>query len=144
MVEAAIEESGINGDQPQAMAALHGLSKWVNLMLQDEDKDFPVPESVNYLLQRLHHHDPEGIEAVRAIVTGIPREGHSVVGQGTYRDGEQAWKAFAAEYVQLGLASEASLYQDHGGRLVSIEHMADTNPVYLKEAGGAMARMFFV
>ena len=113
-------------------------------MMQDEEKDFPIPDSVTHLLERLHHHDPAGLEAVRAIVTGIPREGHSVVGQGTYRDAEQAWKAFASEYVELGLASEASLYKEHGGKLVSIEHMADQNPVYLKSAGGAMARMFFV
>jgi hypothetical protein len=144
LVDAAVEEAGVNGDQPQAMAALHGLSKWVNLMLQDEEKDFPIPDSVTHLLTHLHNHDTVGLDAVRSIATGIPREGHSVVGEGTYRDGEQAWKSFASEYVELGLSSEASLYQAHGGKLVSIEHLADKNPKYMRSAGGAMARLFFV
>jgi hypothetical protein len=88
------------------------------------------------------------LDAVRAIATGVPRPGHSVVGAGTYRDGKDAWIALAWEYCQLasnrkGL-EEVQLYRSRDGEVTTIEHLAHTEPEYLKEAGGAMARMFFV
>jgi hypothetical protein len=71
-----------------------------------------------------------------------------VVGAGTYRDGKDAWIALAWEYCQLasnrkGL-EEVQLYRSRDGEVTTIEHLAHTEPEYLKEAGGAMARMFFV
>lgn len=105
------------------------------------------------------------LDAIRAISTGIPRPGHSVVGMGTYRDGKDAWVALAWEYCQLldmddedddsfeigggshfrrGL-EEVLLYKSIGGGEVSmIEHLGHTQPEYLRDAGGAMARVFFV
>ena len=80
---------------------------------------------------------------VTAIATGIPREGHRVVGQGTFRDGEAGWEALAEEFINKELAEEVELYRAREGTVVGIEHLADTNPQYLKSAGGAMARLFF-
>jgi len=82
--------------------------------------------------------------AIKAMATGIPREGHSVVGQGTFRDGEQGWDALAREFIELKKAEEVELYVNHGATLVTIEHLADTKPDYLRSAGGAMARLFFL
>ena len=95
------------------------------------------------------------VDAIRAIATGVPRPGHSVVGQGTYRDGEEGWKALAWEYSNLATVpfsasngvpglEEVSLYKSRDGEVAKIEHLASVEAEYLKVAGGAMARMFFV
>ena len=100
------------------------------------------------------------LEAVRAIATGQPRPGHSVVGAGTYRDGMKGWVALAREYTQLATNPESitidesyvrrkgleelALYKSRNGEVTKIEHLAHTTPEYLMEAGGAMARLFFV
>ena len=100
------------------------------------------------------------LEAVRAIATGHPRPGHTVVGAGTFRDGRRGWVALAREYAQLAInpnalaldssyvrrlgLEEVALYRSHEGEVTAIEHLAHTQPEYLREAGGAMARIFFV
>lgn len=96
------------------------------------------------------------LDAVRAIATGIPRPGHSVVGAGTFRDGKDGWTSLAWEYSNLATVpfnststgvtglEEVSLYKSRDGEVASIEHLASVEPEYLKIAGGAMARMFFV
>lgn len=151
LVREAIRDAGEYGEQPQAMAGLGGLSGWVEACLRRADGAEAASASAaaggnnaSNVLERLKETDAVAWEAVRAIATGIPRPGHSVVGAGTFRDGEEAWKALAREYVELGLAPEANLYLREGGRLVSIEHLADRNPDYLDSAGGAMARLFFL
>ena len=88
------------------------------------------------------------LEAVRAIATGVPRPGHSVVGAGTYRDGMQGWIALAREYAALSTVGdrrgleEVTLYRSRDGEVASIEHLAHTSD--LLDDGGAMARIFFV
>ncbi|KAL7532719.1 hypothetical protein ACHAWF_004223 [Thalassiosira exigua] len=102
----------------------------------------------------------KAIEAVRAIATGLPRPGHSVVGAGTYKDGREGWVALAREYALLSAADgmgssrpldvgirrseEVALFASREGEITGIEHLAHTSPEYLREAGGAMARLFFV
>ncbi len=134
LVRAAIEEAEAieQGQQPQAVASLKGLSEWVAGCLDTNDSS---------VLQSL---DEASLEAVRAIATGIPRPGHSVVGQGTFRDGQAAWEKLGKEYVSLGLSKEANLYEKEGGKLVNIEHLADQSPDNMQSAGGAMARLFFL
>jgi len=148
LVETAVREAEefCAGEQVQAMANLRGLTHWVSKQLQEGgDSNHVQQPTVSETLKQLQESsDPVPLEAVRAIATGIPRPGHSVVGQGTFRDGEEAWKALAREFIELGMSEEANLYQKHGGRLVTIEHLADTNPKYLKTAGGAMARFFIL
>lgn len=137
LVDVALKEAGENGDQPQAIASLHGLSQWVSTCLEDGDQS-------SEQLDKLRRDDPLSFEAVQAIATGVPRKGHSVVGVGTYRDGEVGWKALAKEYAEKHFSEEVNLYEKRGGRIVEIEHMADQNPGYLQSAGGAMARLFFL
>jgi hypothetical protein len=190
LVDAALQDAGILGEQPQAVSTLHGLSSWVVDCL-----DGPCQESSQVLKnlraqasQQPMEDDSEkssssssssaaaasiALGAVCAIATGIPRPGHAVVGVGTYRDGQVAWQALAKEYVQISCSrssssssnaertttcrqptpdyyanyigsQEAELYQAAGGQLVGIEHLADQQPAYLKSAGGAMARFFFL
>ena len=138
LVQAALDDGSTQGDQVQAMSTLHGLSAWVAESLQNPDSS-KVLDSL-----RNKDADPLVLEAVQAIATGVPRPGHSVVGQGTFRDGESGWVELAKEFVKLGLSEEGRLYQGHQAELVTIEHLADTQPDYLKSAGGAMARFVFI
>jgi hypothetical protein len=135
LLEIAVQDSGEKGEQPQAIASLVGLSDWVKTCLETNESDE---------LAELKSNDLLAFEAVQAIATGIPREGHSVVGIGTYRDAEEGWKKVATEFIERELSEEANLYKQSGGRLVGIEHMADKSPEYLASAGGAMARLFFL
>ena len=136
LIEAALQDCAAEGEQPQAIASLAGLCDYVQECLS---KNVTSP-----VLEALYATDRKGYEAVQAIATGIPREGHSVVGIGTYRDGEMGWKAIAKEFVDLQLSPEVELYKQNGAEFVGIEHLADKNPDYLQTAGGAMARLFFV
>jgi hypothetical protein len=174
LVTVALHDACEKGEQPQAIASLNGLSSWVESCLHNNNNNngdennnttttitstrmdetvattTTTTETTNssknssQVLVQLEHNDMVAYEAVKAIATGIPRPGHSVVGAGTFRDGEAGWKALAKEYIDLGLATEVNLYQTMGGRVVSIEHLADTNADYLDSAGGAMARLFFL
>lgn len=96
------------------------------------------------------------LDAIRAIATGVPRPGRSVVGAGTYRDGKVGWKSLAWEYSDFATVpyddtsryvkglEEVSLYKSKDGEVATIEHLASVDAEYLKVSGGAMARMFFV
>jgi hypothetical protein len=166
LVYAALQDAAINGEQPQALATLHGLNIWVQHQLLSittgqEDNQNDDDDDDDH-----HHHQQQRFRklwnsftdieqgAVQAIATGIPRPGHSVVGMGTYQDGATAWITLANEFVHVTCAStttnhshhisnEPVLYQATGGELVQIEHLADQQPEYLKSAGGAMARFVF-
>lgn len=141
LLDAALEDAADQGEQPQAIAALHGLCDYVTECLEEEEE-----EGISEALQKLKTEMDDDLlsyHAVKAIATGIPREGHSVVGQGTYRDGEAGWEALAQEFINKELAEEVELYRARSGTVVTIEHLADTNPQYLKSAGGAMVRLFF-
>jgi hypothetical protein len=134
----AVHDAGSNGEQPQSIAAMNGLCEWV--IRQGLER----PESTNKTIQSLTDFQ---LEAVRAIATGVPRAGHSVVGPGTHRDAGDAWESLARDYIQCKTEAdddECVLYQANGGQLVAIELLADTKPEYLISAGGAMARFFLL
>jgi len=89
----------------------------------------------------------EAMEAAKAIALGVPRPGHSVLGRGTFAAAEPAWTAMASEYLEedevVGAeraAFAAALRQVHPTRKLTTEvrHMANADPEYLKDAGGAM------
>ncbi len=143
LVRAAIEDSEFmeQGQQPQAVASLKGLSQWVAACF---DQNLHKSETLQKLYKSEEEQGNVSFEAVRAIATGVPRPGHSVVGQGTFRDGQAAWMELGREYVSLGLSEESNLYEKEGGNLVNIEHMADQSIDNMKSAGGAMARLFFL
>jgi hypothetical protein len=136
LVDAALHDASSQGEQPQGLATLNGLCDWAVKGIQDrEDID---------VLDTLQQKDPVTYEAVVAIATGVPRESHTVVGMGTFRDGQYGWGELAKEFVRRKLGDEAALYESKGGELVNIEHLADHSEEYVKSAGGAMARFFFL
>jgi hypothetical protein len=112
--------------------------------IQNKSKSYTVPSESQRLLQ---------LEAITAIATNTPRPGHSILGMGTYRDGRMPWIHLAWEYTQLsspwdescrcGL-EELMVYKSRDGEVGAIEHLAHREENYLKSAGGAMARVFFV
>lgn len=147
LLQSALQDCHSNGEQPQALATLHGLCAWVEKELTkyqaSTENCSDLSEELATLFQSFT--DVE-LGAVQAIATGVPRPGHSVVGEGTFNDAEAAWKILAKLYVgnKVDPTNEAALYESEGGQLVEIEHLADSKPDYLKSAGGAMARFFFM
>lgn len=179
LLRAALDDCSNDGEQPQAVSTLHGLSAWVRACLEGgATETTTTTATTSTVLEGLRRQplrgdgddgngsDPSSssdaaprlaLQAVTAIATGVPRPGHAVVGQGTYRDGAAAWTALAREFVALSsppppsdqkphhdfASDECRLYQAAGAELVQIELLADTQPAYLASAGGAMARFFF-
>jgi len=146
LVDRAIKELEIQGDQVQAWAALDGLCDWVANSLE---KNGEGSEVISRLLEQHANgtgdeNETDVMEAIRSIATGIPRPGHAVVGEGTFRDGEKAWIELSKEFGETGLAEEVELYRSRGAEIAEVMHLADRSPSYLKRAGGAMLRMFFL
>ena len=136
LMDAALQDAASQGEQPQGLASLDGLCEWVAKGIADEEEI--------ELLEKIQNNDPKSYEAVVAIATGVPRESHTVVGMGTFRDGQYVWGELAKEFVRRKLGEEPVLYESKGGEMVSIEHLADHSEGYIETAGGAMARFFFL
>jgi hypothetical protein len=105
LLDAALVDASEEGEQPQAVCTLYGLSVWAASALLGKTKSKAVSK-----MQR----DPEravSLKAALSIANGIPRPGHSVVDQDTYRDGAAAWEELAKEYVSLHRSEECQLYQ---------------------------------
>jgi hypothetical protein len=175
LLHAALDDCSDEGEQPQALSTLHGLSAWVRQCLEgsassvvlnglreqvknSEDSMSSVLRSTSVVGRRFINANANvQLECITAIATGIPRPGHTVVGQGTHRDGAHGWEALAREFALLEydddvgkektniqLSEECLLYRYHADscELVEIELLADTSPAYLASAGGCMARFF--
>jgi len=135
LLEMALKDSKSQGEEPVALASLEGLSKWIKAGIEGK---YDIAT-----LKQLEASDQKSYEACKSIATGVPRPGHSVVGQGTFRDAEFGWVQLATEYVSLNMSQEAELYQENGATLVGIDHMADTSREGMMDAGGSMARFTF-
>lgn len=140
LLDAALLDASSDGEQPQAVSSLHGLCCWVNSCIQGRK----TSETLSKLQAAGTDEAAVSIAAVQSVASKIPRPGHSVVGQGTYRDAATAWEALAREFVKLARSEECQLYQARGAELVGIELLADTRPDYMNSAGGSMARFFFL
>lgn len=149
LVNTALNDAGSNGEQPQALASLDGLCAWVECCLANNGKGSKELESIVNQMDGGSEDAKVLFEACKAIATGKPRPGHRVLGAGTYRDGHSLWEKLAQEYAEGGggpdmMASEVELYRANGMEIVAVEHLADTSAEYLKSAGGAMVRLFYV
>ena len=83
----------------------------------------------------------EACEAAEAIALGRPREGHSVLGRGTFAAAEPAWVALAEAHMEedADVLREILAYKSVLPGAFRAAHMADGDPEYLAVAGGAMA-----
>ena len=144
LVKVALQDASMEGEQPQALSTLNGLSAWVRSCLKKENTCTTI-QMLHTQIQEGNEASKVALEAITAIATGIPRPGHSVVGIGTYRDGKDTWEALAKEYTNTNNTTslETHLFQQAGGEVIKIEYLADKSESYLKEAGGTMARLLF-
>lgn len=131
---------------------MNGLSNYVRHAI--ENPNFSV--AMDKL--KLSSQEGEGeiaLEAVKSVATQIPRQGHEVVGIGTYTDARNGWTELAKEYatkkggqgatgMEMVLEGEPQLFQKVGAVFVNIEYIGDENSRYWVDAGGAMARFFFL
>ena len=83
----------------------------------------------------------EACEAAEEIALGRPREGHSVLGRGTFAAAEPAWVALAEAHMEedADVLGELMAYKSVLPGAFRAAHMADGDPEYLAVAGGAMA-----
>ena len=106
-------------------------------------------------------YDEEAAGAAEAMALGRPRPGHSVLGIGTFRAAEPAWKHLADEYleaaaklppgastkgqglseVMAALREELVLYESLGARRGGVIHLGDKSEEALKDRGGAMLHL---
>lgn len=117
-------------DRCTCLVSLHGLSAWVRAGERWNDEGL------------IAAFGREAAEAVRAIAVNEPRPGHAVLGPQTFEAAEEAWTHLANAYVDEGgeVLDEMMMYKSAVGRgSWSIQHLADTDPDYMVEAGGAMA-----
>lgn len=139
--QAVEEENDFNEEKDSTAALEKPMSKQ---RIQNRSKSYTIQNEAQRQLK---------LEAITAIATSTPRPGHSVLGAGTYRDGREPWIHLAWEYTKLcspwdescrsGL-EELMVYKSRDGEVGAIEHLAHREESYLKSAGGAMARVFFV
>ncbi len=122
LLRTALSDCSKEGEQPHALATLHGLSAWVRQCLDveistvqstviqalHEQMKNPTPSIDNFLKTTNMIERPtvnmdarQQLECITAIATNIPRTGHSVVGQKTYADGALAWEALSREFAVL-------------------------------------------
>ena len=80
----------------------------------------------------------EACEAAEAIALGRPREGHSVLGRGTFAAAEPAWVALAETHMEedAEVLREILAYKSVLPGAFRAAHMADGDPEYLAVAGG--------
>ena len=110
-----------------ALAALPGLCAWAADRLASEsislktkfgegkssDRTHTHTHTHNARTHSLTHphsrsHTPVAYEAGEAIALGRPRAGHSVLGQGTFRDAQKIWEHLALDFAQTAQAKEVA------------------------------------
>lgn len=154
LLKQCLEHAVVEGDQPQGLAALNGLNARIKYLLEHPDQS----KAMKNLFQQQQNNEGKdenviGYESIHALATQIPRKGHDTIGFGTYIDAREGWSKLAKEYAlnrnssyeECIVQGEAQLFQSLGAVLVGIEYIGiEENPNYWKDAGGAMARFFFL
>lgn len=167
LLKRGLELAGSEGNQPQGLATLHGLSAYCRHVLNNPSTSEAMEELMDLAKNQGDENSAIILEAVQAVATQVPREGHSVVGVGTYQDARPGWTKLAEEYATLRgpdkkkdetvddgssdggndltlVEGEPQLFQRVGATLVNIEYIGEENPQYWIQSGGAMARFFFL
>ena len=84
--------------------------------------------------------------AVEAVARGVPRPGHSVLGQGTFKAAEPAFKHLALEFAAKSMTnadSEVAMYGAAGAQVIGINWMHATDEAALRECAGCTVTMRF-
>jgi hypothetical protein len=148
LLQRALQEASSEGDQPQGLASLHGLCHYVQECIL-----YPSKSRTMLSLIQESEKNAEGkiiLQAVQSVATNTPRESKTEIGWGTYTDARPGWTRLAKEYgslsdTEMTTIGESQLFQKVGGVLINIEYIGkEENPEYWKDAGGSMARFFFL
>ena len=121
----ALEMRKLGAEDVDALASLSGLCAFVAEERAWKDLDEPARG------------------AVEAIALGRPRQGHSVLGQGTFRDAEEAWSTIALDYAACSTHGEAAVFREAGAGLVGINWLHDTSPEAISDSSGSTASFRF-
>ena len=136
LVRAALDELKARGaERVVAVAPLAGLCAWVVEHKLWEKLDAIAPD-----------HSPEQAGAVEAVAKGIPRPGHSVLGQGTYAAAQSAFERLASAYVAQAVGrpdpdSESAMFVHAGGEVLGINWMQATDEESLRDCAGCTAHI---
>ena len=77
---------------------------------------------------------------------GVPRPGHSVLGQGTFTAARPAFEDLASAYVAHSVTnpdSEVAMFRAAGAEVMGINWMQATDPDALKDCVGCTAHLRF-
>ncbi|KAJ1454564.1 hypothetical protein M885DRAFT_521457 [Pelagophyceae sp. CCMP2097] len=118
---AAEEMKEFGAKDVSAVSLLPGLCDWVQVA--EAWQRFPPP----------------GRDAVEAVAKRRPRPGHSVLGAGTFKDAEAAWKTLALGYAECTTEGEALMYRSAGARLIGVNYMHETSEEALNASAGTTA-----
>jgi hypothetical protein len=124
LIDAALKDAGAGA---KARSTLHGLSEWVLKGIK-EKKGIDAVSSLK----------EAEIKALAAIALAAGGE----LDENVYTVGKEGWEKVAREYVEKGNGGEAMLYVSKGGKLVAVEHLADTSE-FANTSGGTMAVFSF-
>lgn len=131
LVRAARNELLVRGAEPGrivAVAPLIGLNQWI----VDNQRWSSLDESAEDF-------DADQPGAVEAIAKGVPRPGHSVLGQGTFKAGKPAFMRLAMEYAARAAVDpdmETAMFANNGFSVANVNWMHATGPDDLKECAG--------
>ena len=85
----------------------------------------------------------EAAGAVEAVARGVPRPGHSVLGQGTFAAARPAFEQLATQFAEKRLATdpdaEVGAFLSAGAELVGVHWMHDKSEAALRDSGGCTA-----
>ena len=132
LIQAAREELQQRGvERVVAVAPLPGLCDWIVACTAWENANF----------------DADQAGAVEAIAKGIPRPGHSVLGQGTYKAGRGAIETLAMKYATTVLMSDAdaevAMFSAAGAEPAGVNYMHATDPDSLRDCAGCTVSLRF-
>ena len=136
LVRVALDELKARGaERVVAVAPLSGLCAWVVEHRLWEKLDATAPD-----------HDPDQAGAVEAVAKGVPRPGHSVLGQGTFAAARPAFERLASAYVAQAIGrpdpdSEAAMFVHAGGEVLGINWMQATDEESLRDCAGCTAHI---
>jgi hypothetical protein len=141
LVVAAVSELRKRGAaEVRGWARLPGLCDWLK---ETEAWQLVDAEMVRELAaegQVAEDADPGALAAcVEAMAKGQPREGHEVLGQGTYTAAEPAWVALATDFAQFQSfdpTTEVSLFKGCGAMFTRVQYMHDKSPEAMRDNAG--------
>lgn len=158
LVDKAMKHAESNGEQVQALAALHGLCGWIAECVARDGEGSSVLH--NILRRRVRQEDEDVANVLVHQFLSIGTTANSAttnrasaiqVLQSTVMHNEgdgkvqSIWDALIREFCNHpeALAKEVQLYRSKGAVLVDIIPKADESEEYMASGGGSMVRMYF-